>query len=53
VAVGLAKLYSEVVGAETRMRQAVSRSQLRSMGGSAVAVGFGVGDTFHRVEEST
>ena len=42
LAVGLAEVYSEVVGAETSTRQPVSRPQLRHMVEDAAAVGFGV-----------
>ena len=42
VAVGLAEVYSEVVGVETRTRQPVSRPQLHAMFEDAAAVGFGV-----------
>jgi hypothetical protein len=42
VAVGLAEVYSEVVGAETSTRRPVSRGDLSSMVDDAVAVGFGV-----------
>jgi hypothetical protein len=42
VAVGLAEIYSEVVGAETSTRQPVTRPQLRLMVEDAAAVGFGV-----------
>jgi hypothetical protein len=42
LAVGLAEVYSEVVGAETSTRQPVSRRQLRHMWEDAAAVGFGV-----------
>jgi hypothetical protein len=42
VAVGLAEVYSEVIGAETSTRQPVSRPQLRHMFQDAAAVGFGV-----------
>jgi hypothetical protein len=42
VAVGLAEVYSEVVGTETSTRRAVTRPQVRSMVGDATAVGFGV-----------
>jgi hypothetical protein len=42
LAVGLAEVYSEVVGAETSTRQPVRRSQLHHMIEDAVAVGFGV-----------
>jgi VIT1/CCC1 family predicted Fe2+/Mn2+ transporter len=42
LAVGLAEIYSEVVGTETSTRRAVTRPQLRHMLEDAVAVGFGV-----------
>jgi len=42
VAVGLAEVYSEVIGVETRTRQPVSKPQLWSMFEDALAVGFGV-----------
>jgi hypothetical protein len=42
LAVGLAEVYSEVVGVETRTRQPVSRPQLRHMVEDAAGVGFGV-----------
>jgi hypothetical protein len=42
IAVGLAEVYSDVVGTETSTRHAVTRPQLRSMAGGAAAVGFGV-----------
>ena len=42
LAVGLAEIYSEVVGAETSTRQPVTRHQLRHMIDDAVAVAFGV-----------
>jgi hypothetical protein len=42
VAVGLAEIYSEVVGVETSTRKPVRRSQLHPMVEDAVAVGFGV-----------
>jgi hypothetical protein len=43
VTVGLAELYSEVVGAETSERHRVTRRQLSHMLGSAAAVALGVG----------
>jgi hypothetical protein len=43
VAVGLAEVYSEVVGAETRERHRVTRHQLAHMVDSAGAVAFGIG----------
>jgi hypothetical protein len=42
VAVGLAEVYSDVVGTETSTRRPVSRPEVRHMAGSAVAVGVGV-----------
>ena len=42
VAVGLAELYSEVVGTETRTHHRVGRRELAEMSDDAVAVGFGV-----------
>jgi len=42
LAVGLAELYSEVVGAETRERHRVTRHQLAHMLDGAAAVAFGV-----------
>jgi hypothetical protein len=42
IAVGLAEVYAEVVGTETRTRQRVTRAQLGHMAEDAVAVGFGV-----------
>jgi VIT1/CCC1 family predicted Fe2+/Mn2+ transporter len=42
VAVGLAELYSEVVGAETRNRRRVGRDQVRHILHDVVAVGFGI-----------
>jgi len=42
VAVGLAELYSEVVGVETRTRRHVAREQVAEMLDDAVAVAFGV-----------
>jgi hypothetical protein len=42
LAVGLAEVYSEVVGAETSTRQPVRRPELRHMLEDAAAVGFGV-----------
>jgi hypothetical protein len=41
--VALAEIYSEVVGAETRERHRVTRSQLSHMLASAGAVAFGIG----------
>jgi hypothetical protein len=43
IAVGLAEVYSEVVGAETSRRAPVTRPQLWHMVEDAVAVGAGVG----------
>ena len=42
VAVGLAELYTEVVGTETRTRRRVSREHLAEIGDDVVAVFFGV-----------
>ena len=42
IAVGLAEIYSEVVGTETSTRQPVSRHDVRHMAEDAAAVGFGV-----------
>jgi hypothetical protein len=42
LAVGLAEIYSEVVGAETSTRQPVARHQLRHMIEDAIAVALGV-----------
>ena len=42
VAVGLAEVYSEVVGLETRARRPVTRAELGGMAEDAAAVGFGV-----------
>lgn len=42
VAVGLAEVYSEVVGVETSTRRPVTRPQLHAMFEDAAAVGFGV-----------
>src|SRR5215218_8244572 len=42
LAVGLAEVYSEVVGAETSTRQPVTRHQLRHMTEDAAGVAFGV-----------
>jgi hypothetical protein len=41
--VGLAELFSEVVGAETRTRRPVSRDEVRGMTGEALAVVLGAG----------
>jgi hypothetical protein len=42
IAVGLAEVYAEVVGAETSTRHPVTRPQLGHMAEDAIAVGFGV-----------
>jgi hypothetical protein len=42
VAVGLAEIYSDVVGTETNERRPVTRPQLRHMSADAAAVGVGV-----------
>lgn len=42
VAVGLAELYSQVVGAETRMRRRVGRAELGHLLRNVAAVAFGV-----------
>jgi hypothetical protein len=42
VAVGLAELYSEIVGAETRTHHRVERDHLREILADVVAVGFGI-----------
>jgi hypothetical protein len=42
VAVGLAEVFSEVVGFETRTRRPVVRSDLAHFGQHALAVGFGI-----------
>src|SRR5687767_8996388 len=42
MAVGLAEIYSEIVGVETSTRQPVARHQLRHMFEDAGAVAFGV-----------
>jgi hypothetical protein len=42
VAVGLAEIYSEVVGTETRTRRHIVREQLGDILGDALAVGFGI-----------
>jgi VIT1/CCC1 family predicted Fe2+/Mn2+ transporter len=42
LAVGLAEVYSEVVGAETRTRRPVTARQVRHMAADAAAVGVGV-----------
>jgi hypothetical protein len=42
VAVGLAEIYSEIVGAETRSRHSVTRHELAHMLDDALAVAFGI-----------
>jgi hypothetical protein len=42
LAVGLAELYSEIVGAETRTRRTVTAAHLREIADEVVAVGFGI-----------
>ena len=42
IAVGLAELYSEVIGHQTRTRSRVERHHLRHLGGEVAAVAFGV-----------
>jgi VIT1/CCC1 family predicted Fe2+/Mn2+ transporter len=42
VAVGLAELYSEIVGAETRTRRRVSGEHVREILADVLAVGFGI-----------
>ena len=42
VAVGLAEIYSEVVGAQTRTRRRVQREQVRHILGDVAAVAFGI-----------
>ncbi len=42
VAVGLAEVYSEIVGAETRLRRGVDRERVRRAFGEATAVAFGI-----------
>jgi hypothetical protein len=42
VAVGLAEIYSDVVGTETRTRRHIVREQLRDILADALAVGFGI-----------
>ena len=42
IAVGLAELYSEVVGEETRTRKRVTRRRLRHMSEDATVVAFGI-----------
>jgi hypothetical protein len=42
VAVGLAELYSEIVGAEIRIRHRIDRARLRGIGVDVAAVAFGV-----------
>jgi VIT1/CCC1 family predicted Fe2+/Mn2+ transporter len=43
VAVGLAELYSELVGAEARTREHVARRQVREAFSNMLAVAFGIG----------
>jgi len=43
LAVGLADVYSEAVGAEVRTRQRIASGQLRVLGAEALAVAFGAG----------
>ena len=43
IAVGLAEIYSEVIGTEARTRQPVGRAQLRAVVPDAAAVVFGAG----------
>jgi hypothetical protein len=43
VAVALAELYSEVLGAETRARRRIERARLRVIVDDAAAVAFGIG----------
>jgi hypothetical protein len=42
LAVGLAELYSEVIGSETRTHHRVERAELKEMADDAVAVAFGI-----------
>ena len=42
IAVGLAELYSAIVGTETRTRRRISRHHLGEIADDALAVGFGV-----------
>lgn len=42
VAVGLAEVYSDVLGAETRTRRRVARESMREIVADAVAVAFGI-----------
>jgi hypothetical protein len=42
LAVGLAELYSEIVGTEVRTRAHIARAQVREIGGDVAAVAFGV-----------
>jgi hypothetical protein len=42
VAVGLAEIYSDVLGTETRTRRHIVREQLRDILADALAVGFGI-----------
>lgn len=43
LAVGLAELYSEIVGTEVRTRQPVARTHVREIGADVGAVAFGIG----------
>lgn len=43
LAVGLAELYSEMMGAETRHRRGVTREQIREIVSDAIAVALGIG----------
>jgi len=43
LAVGLAELYSEIVGAETRTRRRVAREQVHEILDDVMAVAFGIG----------
>jgi hypothetical protein len=43
VAVALAELYSEIVGAELRIRHRIDRARLREIGADVAAVAFGIG----------
>ena len=42
VAVGLAELYAEIIGSETRTRHRVARHEIKEMADDAIAVGFGI-----------
>ena len=42
LAVGLAELYSEIVGAEIRIRRRIDRPRLREIGADVAAVAFGI-----------